>query len=156
MKKSIKTLLTISLFSFCTIAEEITWNSLIPNGDVPSDFSQFTEKEMEAMRYGIDFRLNKEVSIEGFAVPLELNSNEVTEFLLVPVAGACIHTPPLPPSQTILVKGKIKMKDFSLSRSYLVKGHIRPDVNNMNANFFDGELEVVTGYVMTDVIVQRR
>lgn len=39
----------------------------------------------------------KDVSIPGFMVPLEDDDNEVTEFLLVPYAGACIHTPPPPP-----------------------------------------------------------
>jgi uncharacterized protein len=56
---------------------------------------------------------NKQVSIPGFMVPLEDDENEVTEFLLVPYAGACIHTPPPPPNQMIYVKmghnSKVKM-----------------------------------------------
>lgn len=46
----------------------------------------------------------KQVSIPGFMVPLEDDENEVTEFLLVPYAGACIHTPPPPPNQMVYVK----------------------------------------------------
>lgn len=55
----------------------------------------------------------KEVSIPGFMVPLEDDDNEVTEFLLVPYAGACIHTPPPPPNQMVYVQmghnSKVKM-----------------------------------------------
>jgi uncharacterized protein len=39
------------------------------------------------------------VRIPGFMVPLEDTETRVTEFLLVPYFGACIHTPPPPPNQ---------------------------------------------------------
>jgi uncharacterized protein len=40
-----------------------------------------------------------QVRIPGFMVPLEDTETRVTEFLLVPYFGACIHTPPPPPNQ---------------------------------------------------------
>jgi len=46
----------------------------------------------------------KLVSIPGFMVPLEDDLDQVTEFLLVPYAGACIHGPPPPPNQMVYVK----------------------------------------------------
>ncbi len=46
----------------------------------------------------------KEVRIPGFMVPLEDNSKKVTEFLLVPSPQACIHVPPPPPNQMVLVE----------------------------------------------------
>lgn len=46
----------------------------------------------------------KVVSIPGFMVPLEDDADQVTEFLLVPYAGACIHVPPPPPNQIVYVK----------------------------------------------------
>lgn len=46
----------------------------------------------------------KRVSIPGFMVPLEDDLDQVTEFLLVPYAGACIHVPPPPPNQIVYVK----------------------------------------------------
>ncbi len=46
----------------------------------------------------------KLVSIPGFMVPLEDDLEQVTEFLLVPYAGACIHVPPPPPNQIVYVK----------------------------------------------------
>jgi len=46
----------------------------------------------------------KRVSIPGFMVPLEDDLDHVSEFLLVPYAGACIHVPPPPPNQIVYVK----------------------------------------------------
>ncbi len=48
----------------------------------------------------------QEVKIPGFIVPLEENKGEVTEFLLVPYFGACIHTPPPPANQILHVRPK--------------------------------------------------
>ena len=46
----------------------------------------------------------KEVRIPGFVVPLEFHDyNTITQFLLVPYFGACIHLPAPPPNQIILV-----------------------------------------------------
>ena len=46
----------------------------------------------------------KQVRIPGFMVPLEDNSKTVTEFLLVPSPQACIHVPPPPPNQMVLIE----------------------------------------------------
>lgn len=47
---------------------------------------------------------NKTVTIPGFVIPLEGDNETITEFLLVPFFGACIHVPPPPPNQIIYVK----------------------------------------------------
>ncbi|MEM7462824.1 MAG: DUF3299 domain-containing protein [Pseudomonadota bacterium] len=43
------------------------------------------------------------IRIPGFIVPLEFTGSKVTEFLLVPYIGACIHVPPPPANQLIFV-----------------------------------------------------
>lgn len=51
----------------------------------------------------------KLVRVPGFMVPLEDNMKSVAQFLLVPSPQACIHVPPPPPNQMVLVemaKGK--------------------------------------------------
>lgn len=45
----------------------------------------------------------KRVTIPGFMVPLEDDADNVSEFILVPYAGACIHVPPPPPNQMVHV-----------------------------------------------------
>jgi hypothetical protein len=68
----------------------------------------------------------KRISIPGFMVPLEDDAQEVTEFLLVPYAGACIHVPPPPPNQMVYVQlihgGKAKM---SFTEPIVVTGTLK-------------------------------
>jgi hypothetical protein len=68
---------------------------------------------------------NKTVTVPGFMVPLEDDADEVTEFLLVPFSGACIHVPPPPPNQMVYVKirGGKKAK-MSFSEPISVTGQI--------------------------------
>jgi uncharacterized protein len=47
--------------------------------------------------------INAIARVPGYMVPLEDTLNEVTEFLLVPYPGACIHVPPPPPNQLVHV-----------------------------------------------------
>jgi len=50
----------------------------------------------------------KSIRIPGFMVPFDINqANEVTEFLLVPYFGACIHVPPPPPNQIVYVTSEV-------------------------------------------------
>jgi hypothetical protein len=53
--------------------------------------------------------LNKPIDIAGFTVVNEMDSDEVSEFLLTEYPGSCIHVPPPPPNHMIHVvmqKGK--------------------------------------------------
>ena len=58
----------------------------------------------------------KLVRIPGFVVPLDDFQEDGAEFLLVPYYGACVHTPPPPPNQIVMVemegKKSIKMNLF--------------------------------------------
>ncbi|SHH24963.1 DUF3299 domain-containing protein [Ferrimonas marina] len=44
------------------------------------------------------------IKLPGFIVPLEGDETKVTEFLLVPYFGACVHVPPPPTNQLVYVK----------------------------------------------------
>ncbi|WP_084429029.1 DUF3299 domain-containing protein [Aliagarivorans marinus] len=48
--------------------------------------------------------LSSEVRLAGFVVPLEWHNQHVTEFLLVPYFGACVHAPPPPANQIVHVR----------------------------------------------------
>ncbi|MFP4295622.1 MAG: DUF3299 domain-containing protein [Halothiobacillaceae bacterium] len=43
------------------------------------------------------------IKMPGYVVPLEADRDQVSEFLLVPYYGACIHVPPPPANQTVYV-----------------------------------------------------
>ncbi len=104
--------------------ETISWENLIPEGyDVTEKISkykeqlnQFRDNDPEAMAiYGnIQAELDnapvntaldgKTIKMPGFIAPLENNNGVISEFLLVPYFGACIHLPPPPMNQTVLIK----------------------------------------------------
>ena len=68
------------------------------------------------------------VRIPGFVVPLERKGDEVSEFLLVPYFGACVHVPPPPSNQVIHVvpakpvKGMQTMETFWISGTLNLQG----------------------------------
>ena len=43
------------------------------------------------------------VRLPGYVVPLDFEGTELSEFLLVPYFGACIHVPPPPANQIVYV-----------------------------------------------------
>ena len=45
----------------------------------------------------------KEVKIAGFVTPLTDDAAQIFEFTLVPYPVSCVHTPPPPPNQIVLV-----------------------------------------------------
>ena len=45
----------------------------------------------------------RRIRMSGYLLPLEVDRGEVSEFLLVPFVGACIHVPPPPPNQIVHV-----------------------------------------------------
>lgn len=83
-------------------------------GPRPVSLDGFKSLEWKTLR-GLDVKTGKStaeltaftganIRINGFMVPFDDEDEQVTEFLLVPQAGMCIHTPPPPPNQIILVE----------------------------------------------------
>lgn len=101
--------------------KELPWDALIPPDWNPAkdlaglDLSKLDDADPRATRALEKLRaawdnapivgaLNgTRVRIGGFMVPLDGLRGQVTEFLLVPYFGACIHTPPPPANQIIHV-----------------------------------------------------
>lgn len=57
----------------------------------------------------------QEIRIPGYVVPFDFDvTRNLTEFLFVPYMGACIHTPPPPPNQLLLVRAEpaVTVKDI--------------------------------------------
>ena len=115
---------------------QIMWDQLIPEGWDPYVlFDQYSEEEYNALSdeeyYALQKKAQemltrapvvdeldgKQVKIPGFVVPLEYEGTSISQFLLVPYFGACIHTPPPPANQVI--KG-------SLDESYVLESIAQP------------------------------
>lgn len=54
--------------------------------------------------------ISSEVTLKGFMMPLDYESKEITEFLFMPYVPSCMHVPPPPANQLILVKMKKSAK----------------------------------------------
>ena len=99
---------------FAAIPREISWDDLIPPGVPYAEIigEGDLDEANDTWRPIYDAnatKLNQElhgayIRMPGFIIPLELGAEGVTEFVLVPYVGACIHTPPPPPNQLVLVQ----------------------------------------------------
>ena len=90
------------------------------------------------------------VSIPGYLLPLEVSATKVTEFLLVPYVGACIHVPPPPPNQIVHVKidHNKSYKSKSLYEPVWVTGVISAKSMVKDLYLVDGSAGVDIGYSM--------
>lgn len=75
----------------------------------------------------------QKVRIPGFVIPIEQSDKGVTELLLVPYFGACIHTPPPPANQIIHVKLSEPQSTVGAMQPYWIWGEL-------TANKFSNEL----------------
>jgi hypothetical protein len=106
---------------FAGNAEEISWDELIPedwrmdlmmgryevDGIQDDDplATQYLEKLKALLQEApvVPELDGRQVKLRGFVVPLEMEQRKMSEFLLVPYYGACIHVPPPPLNQTVHV-----------------------------------------------------
>lgn len=65
----------------------------------------------------------QQVALAGYVVPLDGAGAGLTEFLLVPYFGACIHSPPPPPNQVVHVLAKAGANLRTMDQ-VLVRGRI--------------------------------
>ena len=109
MKKWIIALVLMPVLAFAEEPLELFWEDLIPEDyQLPEQLVDH-EANNNMVQQNLDAPVvealnGSVVRIPGFVVPLEGDEEKLTEFLLVPFFGACIHVPPSPPNQIIYVK----------------------------------------------------
>lgn len=103
----------MSCFAIAETSMTIDWIDLIPE----SERTEFDQKGMPIIDHNVSMTFiqqdthvsvrkelnNSHVKIPGFVIPLNTDTDTITEFLLVPYFGACIHVPPPPLNQIIYV-----------------------------------------------------
>lgn len=100
---------------------DIKWEALVPKDWDPAkdlkalDFGKLQDSDPRAMEAlekmkalwdaapTVPAMAGAKVRLPGFAIPLENKGGKVSEFILVPYFGACIHSPPPPANQIIHV-----------------------------------------------------
>jgi hypothetical protein len=121
----------------------LIWEELMPAGwDPAAIFDELSINDMEDddprvdqvidefLRRWNDSPTNPAINstrlkIPGFVVPLDFEGEKVNEFFLVPFFGACIHVPPPPPNQIILVRLKKPLEGLGVMEVVWVYGKIR-------------------------------
>lgn len=119
---------------------EINWDELIPPGvpygeiigegeiDMVNDtWAPVFDKNAFKVNEALD---GARIKMPGFIIPLEMSSKGVTEFLLVPYVGACIHTPPPPPNQLVIVNSKRPWPSDQLWDPVWVTGIMRTELQS--------------------------
>jgi hypothetical protein len=146
----------------------IEWNDLMPDDWVKEmtkemaamsklngllDGSQEATKAMDDLRKKLDnapivkSQVNQKVRLPGYAVPLDADRNSKREFLLVPYFGACIHTPPPPSNQIVLVRptANSKIKKMPESMDVLwVEGELKESRVNTSQGVSGYMLEAIS------------
>lgn len=132
---------------------EIRWDDLIPEGVPYADVIGLGEQDNErdiwkpaydqnAMRLNNDLE-GKLIQLPGFIVPLDTRPNGTKSFLLVPYAGACVHTPPPPANQIVVVESEKEWESESLYIPVIVTGTLTTNLQETDLAFVGYEMEAL-------------
>lgn len=126
--------------ALATTPQEIMWDDLIPPGTPYSEI--IGEGDMDAANDSWSpiydenaIKLNQAldgayIKMPGFIIPFDVSAKGVTEFMLVPYVGACIHTPPPPANQLVMVKSKKPWPSDELWDPVWVTGTMRTQLQS--------------------------
>ncbi|MFZ5964240.1 DUF3299 domain-containing protein [Thalassococcus sp. BH17M4-6] len=119
---------------------EIAWDDLIPPGVPYSEIIGEGELDevndlwnpiYDANGVKLNEALNDAyIKMPGFIIPFELSAEGVTEFMLVPYVGACIHTPPPPANQLVMVTAEKPWPGDELWNPVWVTGRMRTQLQS--------------------------
>ena len=174
MKKLFISIVMLAILTACeepvnSESLQVTWEDLIQKGFTPE--ALISKYQLDTYEMGDPRRIlliqaleeewssapvneeldNKKITLTGFIVPLEIEPNidspTVTEFLLVPFLGACIHVPPPPANQLVYVKMRSPIALPNDDEAFSVTGIIETEpVNSELAE---------AGYIMKGVSLEK-
>ncbi|MBM7062752.1 DUF3299 domain-containing protein [Pseudomonas sp. UL073] len=73
----------------------------------------------------------QQIKLPGYIVPLDVSEEgRVTDFLLVPYFGACIHVPPPPSNQIVHVSTELGVQVDALYQPFWVEGPLRVEASS--------------------------
>jgi hypothetical protein len=94
------------------------------------------------------------VRLPGYLLPLEFSGKQVSEFLLVPWVGACIHTPPPPPNQIVHVKPEKPVEMGGMFVPVWVTGQMTTGAIKKSLSLVDGSADIDVGYSLRASVVE--
>jgi len=92
---------------------------------------------------------NSRIKLPGYLVPLDESAAGITEFLLVPYFGACIHTPPPPANQIVLVRPARPLTGYRTMDTVWASGRLRTSrsQSQMGTSGYTLEAALIDRYV---------
>ncbi|WP_353618772.1 DUF3299 domain-containing protein [Tropicibacter sp. R16_0] len=72
------------------------------------------------------------IKMPGYVLPFDISADGVTDFMLVPYVGACVHTPPPPANQLVVVTTKKPWPMEQLWEPVWVTGTMRTQLSSTN------------------------
>ncbi|MDN2669193.1 DUF3299 domain-containing protein [Vibrio sp. 14N.309.X.WAT.E.F5] len=116
------------------------------------EYMQTMKASAEAITTEFD---GKKVRVPGFIVPLEFSEGmTATEFLLVPVAGACIHMPPPPANQIVKVSFPEGFQVQNVQYPVWVEGDFSSNKVTEEVFLVDGKSNLTMGYEMKASMIE--
>jgi hypothetical protein len=115
------------------------------------------EEQRRGAASGLNAALDGQwVRLPGYVLPLEFGpKKKISEFLLVPWVGACIHTPPPPPNQIVHVKTDKAVEIDGMFAPVWVTGSIATPSSTRSLFLVDGSADIHVGYSMRASAVER-
>jgi hypothetical protein len=136
-------LFTLALPLAAAEVRELTWSEMVPD-DAPvqitepapmHDLSQLADALAESGPAAMQQSPNapvvqalngQSVKLPGYIVPLDVTEEgRVTEFLLVPYFGACIHVPAPPSNQIVHVTAELGVLMDALYQPFWIEGALK-------------------------------
>jgi len=141
--------LTTPLWAAAAEPRELTWGEMVP-ADAPPvpqqqapihDLSQLADAlageagpaaaQQSPAAPVVKALDGQEVKLPGYIVPLDVTEEgRVTEFLLVPYFGACIHVPPPPSNQVVHVTSELGVLMDALYQPYWIEGPLKVEASS--------------------------
>ncbi len=108
-------------------------------------YIEYRNRNANALVEALD---GKQVNLAGYLLPTEFSGDRIVEFLLVPTAGACVHTPPPPVNQLVHVRLNESIDDPGLFAAVRVTGLMHTEFSSSQVGYSDGGAVVESGYSM--------
>jgi uncharacterized protein len=110
-----------------------------------SEIAAKRKRAMEAVNEGLN---GQQVRLAGYVLPLEMGGSKVTEFLLVPYVGACIHEPVPPANQIVRVKFERGFEVEGRFTPVWVQGTMITQIGKSELFLMDGAASIPSSYTL--------
>jgi uncharacterized protein len=142
---------------------ELDWKELLPEGErahftavAPPPVHDYRGEGGPPAVQAQNFNVNKSlegatIRLPGFIVPLDPVKNDagsLSEFLLVPYFGSCIHVPPPPPNQIVYVHITKRSGIESIYDAYWITGklHLQTKTTRLGSTAYELSADKIEVY----------